>query len=169
MHALPAPNQQSDLKPNYSPALSLMTAFPMAQANTSPNYCTFPPKIALEMSIICSGLRKKQRLEKLSKLPSLAIECRRRVGASSRLGWCQKVSFQGHWSGPCRHLTSFSVEERDINIVGAGCRKGWQELWGRGAEGAVSDAEVLHLTVSVHFPRLLPLGHILAEEVRRGG
>lgn len=29
--------------------------------------------------------------------------------------------------------------------------------------------EVLHLTVSVYFPRLLPLGHILAEEMRGGG
>lgn len=37
------------------------------------------------------------------------------------------------------------------------------------------DAEVLHLTVSVYsppptlHPRLIPLGHILTEEVRRGG
>lgn len=44
MYALPTPNQQSDFKPNYSPALALMTAFPTAQANTSPNYCTFSPQ-----------------------------------------------------------------------------------------------------------------------------
>lgn len=37
------------------------------------------------------------------------------------------------------------------------------------AEGVVSDAKVLSLTVNVFFPHLLPVGHILVEEVPRGG